>query len=713
MESIEPDDIEIGIGSSEEDLPELPQWDNMPTVALMKRDLEEAKSSHDTHVENVNGWLDYLNITGSVKRKKTGKRSVHVPQVIRKHAEWRYSSLSEPFLSTRDIFNIDPITFEDKKAAEQNALVLNNQLNTKINKVAFINEFVNTAVDEGTVIIRVGWDNREEEEEVEVPTYGFQATQDPNMVGMLQQLGSNPQALQQAPPEIQQAFQFTQATGVPQAPYQNGTRTEVQTKVVKNCPTLEICDYKNLILDPSAEGNTEEAKFVIYSFATSIADLTEDGRYFNLDNINVENASILGDPDHETKDDSNFNFNDKKRKLFVAYEYWGDWDINDDGILKPIVATWVGNTLIRLEENPYPDKKHPFVVVQYLPKRKSNYGEPDGALLKENQDIIGATTRAMIDILGRTANGQQGVAKDALDVTNRRKYMNGDDYEFNPNSRPEMAFYTHTSPEIPQSAHFMLQLQNSDAESLTGVKAFSGASGITGAALGENVGGIKSALDATAKRELGILRRLGEGMKQIGRKIISMNAVFLSDVEVIRITNTEFVPVKRDDLAGNFDLDLTISTAEADEQKASELAFMLQTMGNNMDPAMSRMILADIATLRKMPTLAKKIEEYEPQPDPLEVKKAELEVALLEAQVATERSKAIENHANAALDNAKARTEGSTADKTDLDFVEQESGTTQARELEKSSEQARGNMALEAVKHEFKKREEKAKPKSA
>ena len=35
-----------------------------------------------------------------------------------------------------------------------------------------------------------------------------------------------------------------------------------------------------------------------------------------------------------------------------------------------------------------------------------------------------------------------------------------------------------------------------------------------------------------------------------------------------------------------------------------------------MPPEMSQMILADIAKLRKMPDLAKRIEEYQPQPDP-------------------------------------------------------------------------------------------------
>jgi hypothetical protein len=37
-----------------------------------------------------------------------------------------------------------------------------------------------------------------------------------------------------------------------------------------------------------------------------------------------------------------------------------------------------------MEENPFPDKKLPFISVQYLPTRKSIYGEPDGALLEDN-----------------------------------------------------------------------------------------------------------------------------------------------------------------------------------------------------------------------------------------------------------------------------------------------------------------------------------------
>jgi hypothetical protein len=337
--------------------------------------------------------------------------------------------------------------------------------------------------------------------------------------------------------------------------------------------------------------------------------------------------------------------------------------------------------------------------VPYLPVRKSIYGEPDGVLIEDNQKVIGAVTRGMIDIMGKSANGQTGMRKDMLDATNRRKYEKGLDYEFNQNVDPRQGIHMHTYPEIPQSAQFMLQLQNMEAESLTGVKAFSG--GLSGDSLGATATGIRGALDAASKREMGILRRLAAGIVKIGRKFIAMNAVFLDEEEVIRVTNEEFVPIRRDDLAGNFDLKLSISTAEEDNAKAQELAFMLQTMGNNMDAEMSKMILSDIARLRKMPGLAKRIEEYQPQPDPLEQKRRELELALLEAQIENERAHAMERQSGAMLDQTKAGNVQSDTDLKNLDFVEQEAGVKQERDLQKQRAQAEGNMRLELLKSQL------------
>ena len=644
------------------ELDTLVDWENPPKIEDLKQDLTEAQSAHSDHIIDVENWLDALN--GKQKLSTKPGRSKIVPKLIRKQAEWRYAALSEPFLSTDDLFNTAPATFEDKKAAEQNGQVLNYQINCKIDKTKFIDEYVRTCVDEGTSIIKLGWDYKEETVEVEVPVMEQVAVTDPMLIQQMQAQGQQP----------------VQAVQV-------GVEMQEQVKIIKNQPTIEVCNYANVIVDPTCEGDIDTAEFIIYSFETSMSQLKKDGRYKNLDAVSLDSGSVLSTPDHSVDDDSSFTFKDKPRKKIVGYEYWGFWDINGTGEVEPFVATWVGDTLIRLEENPFPDKKLPFVIVQYLPKRKAVYGEPDGLLIEDNQKIIGAVTRGMIDVIGRSANGQMGTRKDALDVSNYRKFERGEDFKFNSNVDPRQAFHMETYPEIPGSALNMLTLQNNEAESLTGVKAFS--SGITGQALGTTATGIRSALDATSKRELGILRRLANGINQMGRKIISMNAEFLGDEEIIRVTNEEFVAINREDLGGMYDIKLNISTAEADTEKAQELSFMLQTMGNNMPPEMSQMVLADIAKLRKMPELSKRIQEYKPQPDPMAQQMKELEMQLLQAQIANEQAKAQENQVDVGLKQAKTQTEQakarglhSTSDLNDLDFVNKESGVPDANKEE-------------------------------
>ena len=694
--------------------PALTNWKNPPKLGTLKSDLTYATPTHNLQKTKIAEWLDNLNVTGSAKVNTPKGNSAIVPKLIRKQAEWRYAALSEPFLSTDDVFNVKPVTWEDRNAAKQNELVLNHQFNVHVDKTKFIDEYVRTAVDEGTVIVRVGWEFEEEEYLADVPDVEYVIN--PEFAPMHEHLDaleedSPSEYATDVPEELKQAHELYKEQGQPIEPVVKGQKKEKRMRTLFNRPTLEVCDYRNVTIDPTCLGNIDKAGFVIYTFETSMSALKKDKRYKNLEYVNIDANTVLGTPNHTPSDGvRSFNFNDAPRKKLVVHEYWGYWDLNGDGKVEPFVAAWVGDTMIRMEKNPYPDKKIPFVVEHYLPVRKSNYGEPDGALLEDNQKVVGAVTRGMIDIMGKSANGQTGIRKDMLDTTNRRRFDKGLDYEFNANVDPRQGVFMHTYPEIPQSAQFMLSLQNMEAESMTGVKSFS--QGVSGQSLGDVAAGVRGALDAASKRELGILRRLSSGIVRIGRKIISMNAEFLSDEEVVRITNDEFAVIRRDDLAGNFDLKLSISTAEEDNNKAEQLAFLLQTIGPNGDRGIVNMILGDIARLRKMPDFAHRVETFQPQPDPLQQEKAQLEIELLKAQIAKEQAMAMQHQATAQLNVAKSETEGQVAanvksdtDLKNLDFVEQESGVKQEREKELHGEQARSQMMTKTMEHDFQREE--------
>lgn len=674
----------------------LTDWKKEPSIQLLKGDLESAKPAHDAIMAQIREWNDLMEVKGKAKPPKVKGRSQVQPRLVRRQAEWRYAPLSEPFLSSNKLFKVTPVTFEDELAARQNELVLNYQFRTQLNKVKLVDDYVHSVVDDGTGIARIGWERKTVKIKTETPVFQLYPIDNQEQADVLQQAlqlqAENPREYDETMPEdIKEAVNYFNETGEATYAIQTGvTEVEVE-KALVNRPTVEMLNPNNVVIDPSCNGDLDKALYAVISFETCKADLMKNkDRYHNLDKIDWESSSPMTDPDHESKTPGDFQFKDALRKKVIAYEYWGFYDINDDGSLEPIVATWIGSTLIRMEKNPFPDGKLPLVVVPYMPRKRELYGEADAELLGDNQAILGATMRGMIDLLGRSANGQRGYPKGMLDTLNRRRYDDGQDYEYNPmQGNPSQAIMEHKFPELPQSAIVMTQMQNQEAEALTGVKAFSG--GVTGSAYGDVAAGIRGALDAASKREMAILRRLAKGMADIGTKICAMNAVFLSEKEVVRITNEQYVEINREDLKGNFDIEVDINTAEIDNQKSQDLSFMVQTLGNTVDQTITLSLVAKIAELKRMPDLAHELRTWQPQPDPMEEQLKQL--AIQKAQLENE-----ELQSKIALNMAKAKEAASSGDLKDLDYLEQESGTKHARDMEKQKAQSQGNQNLQITK---------------
>ena len=437
--------------------------------------------------------------------------------------------------------------------------------------------------------------------------------------------------------------------------------------------------------------------FTIRSFETNYGESKAKGIYKNLDLVPWESLTLLGEVDHTSNTPQDFQMAGKARNKVVAYRYHGFRDVQGDGNLVSIVATWVGDILIQLEETPFPDKKVPYVIGSLMPKRFSLTGEPDAELLIENQTIVGALQRGIVDLMARSANAQQGVPKGFLDLPNQRRFENGLDYQYNPMlGRPDQMLVQHTYPAIPASALDMIGLSTQDAGSLTGVQTFN--DGMNGDAYGQVAAGVKGVLTASSKRETSILRRLAKVVSRVGDKITQMNMAFLSEEEIVRITNDKFVTVRKEDIQGKYDVTCEVSSAEADAAKSQKLAFMLQTVGPNVDARITFKIMAQIARLDKMEELAHDLENYEPQPDPMQEAIQQATLAELQAKVAKLNAEAAESNARAQHYLAQAGLAGAKKDNEDLKFVEQETGTAHAREMAKQQGQAEGNQDLEVTK---------------
>ena len=182
----------------------LTRWKKEPTLADLKYDVDQAKSQHDAHMNNISRWNDLLRVAGKAKPPQIKGRSSVQPKLVRRQAEWRYSALTEPLNSTTKLFKVSPTTFEDDDAAKQNELVLNWQIRTQLNKVKLVDDIIRSTVDDGTCIMRVGWKRVVVQVEEEVPIYSMYPVTSEEQVQQLQEAislkESNPRSYEESVP---------------------------------------------------------------------------------------------------------------------------------------------------------------------------------------------------------------------------------------------------------------------------------------------------------------------------------------------------------------------------------------------------------------------------------------------------------------------------------------------------------------------------------
>lgn len=606
-------------------------------LTAFKADMSAADTLRLEAIGRRDKWRSEYN--GEPYGNEEKGKSAIVSRDIKRQDEWQHASVKDPFVSGRDIIKCDPITFEDKAAAIQNELVLNYQFTRLFNRYKFMTNVIKLFYSEGTVIVKTGWEYEDEEEKVEMPIHALHP-----ILGI---------------------------------PVQVGTKIGKALKVLVNKPSAEICRLEDVYIDPTAEGDIDKAQFVIHRYESDISSLHKAKKYKNLDKLARDlsgdsvGTSNSGD-DFTPTDDTNFIFPDIARKKLLVYEYCGNYDIKGTGIAVPIVATWVNDILIELKSAPYPDKKIPFIILANNSIPFKLHGEANAELIGDNQKLTTAIKRGLIDNMANSNNAQKGLKKGALDQLNKRRFLNGRNFEYNGSTAD---FYEGGYNAIPSSVFGVMDMVNNETDSMLGVKGFS--DGIDGGGLGNTARAAGGVLDAVSVRRLDIVRNIAENLiKPLMRKWMSYNGEFMQPEEVIRITNGDFVTIKRDDLQGNIDIDIQVSTAEDNAAKARELSFMLQTGQQTMDPGEVRMIRAEIARLQKMPELAKKIEDYQPQIDPYAEEIRELEKQKLQAEIQERLSRANENavdirakNAKAALDEARAKNLDSDTDNKDLDFT--------------------------------------------
>lgn len=622
-------------------------------LKALQGDYELCKSYNNKWHSLIDEWTDEY-MGKPYGNEKEGKSRI-VTRDIKKHSEWLQASILDPFVSTPDIIKCSPTNIQSIKLARNAEMILNQQFCRQFNRYNFLSRALKVMDIEGTCIVKTGWEFLEEKRKVK----------ETQVVPMIDELGNPIINEMDGQPILQEI------------------KVEVEKLVrVIDRPTAEVVRNKDIYIDPRCMGNFDNMQFIIHEYETDLSTLKSDKRFKNIDKIkmpNSENKLYTGN-DYGDLDGVEFDFDDKPRKKLVVKEYWGNYDLNNDGIAEPIVCAWINDVCIRLEENPYPDKKPPFIITPVLPIPFQLIGESNAELLGDTQKLKTAIMRGFIDNLAASNNAQIGVRQGALDAINQKRMLEGKNFMFMSGTAGE-AFWTGSFNQLPNSIFNLLQLLDAEATSLTGVNTYG--TNQTTNMLGENSASSRGVLDGGNLRKLMIVKNISENLiKPLMRKWLEYDAVLLPEETIIRATannNGEFEVIRRDDLYGSIDLELTISTNEDNAAKARELAFLLQTIGPNEDSQVRKMIMIEIANLHKMHELANRLETYEPQPDPLQQELMMAQIEYLKAQtqelLASAGRQQIDGslkEAKIGVEQAKAQSIGKDINLKGLDFYQKQ-----------------------------------------
>lgn len=541
-------------------------------LAIAKADFEVAKENKIPINKKVSEFRKLYN--GEPLGNETDGRSSYVSKEAQKAVNWWIPNAMKPFMSSNDIVDFMPRTADDIEKAKSQNVLINYQFNNDFPKYQFLYTSLQLYASEGTVVSRTGW-LHEEDKEV-IPFEGLTDEE----VSDLESRG--------AVIDIEESALVTPDAMVDpyRRPYtiHKGTATITDTTVSR--PDAEPLKFEDFYII----GETiEDSDCCIQRIDTNRSDLrlkdkkyNPNGIYSNVDNIVVpgkedRDAGLAQERAEELKEyggAEDQNQDQRSREEITIYEYYGKIDINGDGIAEPVMVVWSGNTILRVSENPFPDKEPPFVGAPFSPIPFSFHGNGLPYFLEDITKVKTAIMRTFIDLMAHSTNGMKHVQKGTIDRLNIRRLREakiGTVVEWDDiNGKQD-----DIKNDIPSSLQSMYELFTGEGENESGITRYN--QGLDAKSLNKTATGITAIMNQSQMRIWETVTRFAEQyMKPLFRKWIAYNKEFLDTDIAVRVVGSDYRSISKDDIKGNFDLVINVAIAGSEEAKSQKITQMLQ-----------------------------------------------------------------------------------------------------------------------------------------
>ena len=648
---------------------------------LIETSLSGSKRLHDEHIVQVQKWLDTYD--GAKYNNEVAGQSEMIWKLAMKHLESLVPNIAKPFISSYKMIELSPLTKNDYHKAKVYEHLGNHFFAKDFDRDKFIKTIVRVAGKEGTAIVRVGWDNVVDEKKT-VSEY-----MSPELQAQLEQSGAV----------------VTQR--------EDGKYDIIKTKILVNRPSAKVIKAENFYRDPTAD-SIEECKFMIHEYVVTLSDIRKQNKLYDEEAVKQLEKIIDSLDDHSEGTEirpqnvDGYVFSNKTSKKVRIFEFFGEYDINGDGINEQVVAILAkaGGSdtepvLMKIKENPFPFKRPPFVAIPLFDKEFSVEGLPLAHFLEDEQKLMTSIVRSVIDNMANSNSGVKFIRKKALDQTNYNRLINKERVvEVNTNEPMSSVMADGNFNELPSAVYQMFNMIDQHAESMTGISKFM--QGVISGEVQASSSNFSAAMSQSQIRLMDVTNNLTVGLKTIITMWVEMCMAYLNNEEIEEITGIDLTQLKVketnklaaqfgidqlppdvqqkammlimkeiDDMFDTkdfkFDVSIKVGTDGSRDVKIGQINMFLQqaaplSQTGAVPPDVIKLLIAELAELLEKPNIADMIKNYEPQPDPVQQQMAQVEIAQGAAKAQKEEALAKNALARTTLTEVKAQEAASSID---------------------------------------------------
>ena len=589
-------------------------------VRIVKADIERGKEVNEAESAFRSANYDAYRAKGDGKKERPGHSRIKCSDIM-DTIEWMMPSFIKAFAGTTECISISPNNEEDVQKAEKLEKLLNWQFMGRHCKgFTVMYQWIKSCLIYGTSILKITWQDKYVKKGFDLPIATEAQIYAMQQDSMVKDLDGEPQDIQAGTiiDEDVLALANTDPALLNYIGQINAQPMQVQPvaldnfrvwrnvhgkKLIKSYsgPLVEVISPEDFYMDPEAT-TIEDAQFVIHRVWRTYGYLKEkerEGIYSNVDEvkawldrdkesyINSERAQRYNSADAIDPTNYAIDSEDKQiaRHKLEVFEWWGLLDLTDEGYQEPYLVVFCGETILRMELNPYGHGQPPFEVLRPMldPFKFTGVSIPE--LVGEFQAVKTALFRQILDNVSYQNNGAWLVNRNA-----------GVDINALLNMRPNTIVRSNitsgavvplTPPNLQGYPLTMIELVDSMLQKRTGVTSYN--QGLDANSLNKTATGITKIMDASVQRIDLQARVMSEtGVRPMFQKILMLNQQFMDQTIVIRVFNKP-LEISPDDLIGDFDVTVDVGGATSkNETRVQQMMLLIQSSSLMMSTGVMR-----------------------------------------------------------------------------------------------------------------------------